>query len=117
MSRDSRRLSTVSIKNDMANIFGKVLRNARRSKSLPLSKVVTQIIKEDGTHISIQYLSDLEQGKRVSSQPYFIEQTAEILDIDVDWLYYLAGKFPMVEQEKRMSETDFKRSMRRFRDE
>ena len=102
---------------DMANIFGKVLRNARRSKGLSLSKVVPLIIKEDGTPISIQYLSDLEQGKRVSSQPYFIEQIAKDLDIDVDWLYYLAGKFPMVEQEKRMSETDFKRSMRRFRNE
>ncbi len=101
----------------MANMFGEVLRNARRSKSLPLSKVVPQIIKEDGAQISIQYLSDLEQGRRVSSQPYFIEQVAEFLDIDVDWLYYLSGKFPMVEQEKRMSEIDFKRSMRRFRNE
>ena len=92
----ARKLSTAAIKNDMANMFGIVLRNARHSKGLPLSKVVQQIIKEDGTHISIQYLSDLEQGTRVSSQPYIIEQIEEILDINVDWLYYLSGKLPSI---------------------
>jgi len=99
----------------MSNMFGIVLRNARLSKGLSLSYVSKHIIKDDGINISIQYLSDVERGGRLSCLPYFIEQASDILDIDVDWLYYLSGKFPMVEQDKRIPESEFKKRMKRFR--
>jgi hypothetical protein len=44
--------------------------------------------------ISPRYLNDIEHDRRSPSSDRMVQQFADALGIDRDWLYYLAGRFP-----------------------
>jgi transcriptional regulator with XRE-family HTH domain len=73
--------------------FGQAISKARKEKSLSLKDVADRVRREeDGEPISPQYLNDIEHDRRSPSSDWLVKQFAEALDIDADWLYFLAGR-------------------------
>ena len=52
-----------------------------------------EVVREDGEAISPQYLNDIERDRRVPSGEVIIA-LAKVLDLDSDYLHYLAKKWP-----------------------
>ncbi len=111
----SRKSTKIAAKENAKVPFGSIIRTARISKHLSLDYVSSQIIKESGGKISVPYLHSVEMGKRVPKQSYFIEQIADILDINSDWLFYLSGRFPPEDIEAVIGEAEFKHAINNFR--
>lgn len=74
--------------------FGKIIFEARRKKGFKLKDCSSLIFKEDNTPISIQYLNDIENGRRNPPSEHIINQISGLLDIPVEVLYFYAGIFP-----------------------
>lgn len=92
--------------------FGAFISEKRKRLGLSQKEVAAQIIKEDGTAISAQYLNDVEHGRRNPPSGYILEQLAAILEESNDYLYYLAGQMPSdlrsSSEEQRVVEEAFK---------
>ena len=74
--------------------FGKTIANARKNRGVSQRELAIQIVKEDGTPISPQYLNDIERDRRNPPGDHLLKQLAEALGLDEDYLYFLAGKLP-----------------------
>lgn len=75
-----------------------------------------QIKREDGqTSISPQYLNDIERDRRSPSSDLMIRQFAQVLELDVDYLYFLAGKFPANAADKDVPPEKIQEAMVAFR--
>jgi len=74
--------------------FGQVITAARKEKGLRLKDCAALILKEDGSPISLQYLNDIENGRRNPPSNSIVEQLAKVLAIPVEVLYFYAGRFP-----------------------
>lgn len=72
--------------------FGNLISEARKAKSLSQKELALQIMKEDGSAISPQYLNDLEHDRRGAPSEQLINEFALVLEIDRDLLYYSAGE-------------------------
>jgi transcriptional regulator with XRE-family HTH domain len=79
-----------------------------------LYDVADKVIKENGVPVTVQYISDIELGKRNPKNAYIIKALADALSLDEDWLFYLTGQFPIQYHPFSMRETDFKRGMKAF---
>lgn len=95
--------------------FGRTISDARKAKGWALKDLVKFVQKEDGSPISPQYLNDIEHDRRSPSSDHMVKQLAEALDIDTDWLYYLAGRFPEDIREKKLSKQEVSKAMLAFR--
>ena len=95
--------------------FGRTISKARKAKGWALKDLVTHVQKEDGSPISPQYLNDIEHDRRRPSSDRMVTQFAEALDIDADWLYYLAGRVPEDIRDKQLSEKQVADAMVAFR--
>ena len=73
--------------------FGQVIRKKREGR-WTLKELAAQIIKEDGTPISVAYLNDIEHDRRQPSSDRLIEQFAAALELPVEFLYFYARKLP-----------------------
>ena len=74
--------------------FGQTIARARKDKGVSQRELAMQIVKEDGAPISPQYLNDIERDRRNPPGDHLLEQLAGALDLDKDYLYFLAGKLP-----------------------
>jgi len=74
--------------------FGKIILAARKRKGLKLKDCAALILKEDGTPISIQYLSDIELDQRNPPSKNLVSQISATLEIPIEVLYFYAGIFP-----------------------
>ena len=74
--------------------FGQTVAAERRNRGLSQKDLAVRIVKEDGQPISPQYLNDIERDRRNPPSEYLIGRIAEALDLDADYLYYLAGQIP-----------------------
>lgn len=74
--------------------FGRLIADTRKSKGISQKDLAEKILKEDGTPISAQYLNDIEHERRNPPPPALLDQFAEILHLDGDLLYALAGQLP-----------------------
>jgi transcriptional regulator with XRE-family HTH domain len=72
--------------------FGEYIAAARKAKGLSQRELAQRVHKEDGTPISLQYLNDIERGRRNPPPLYLIEQLARILDLSVEYLVMLANQ-------------------------
>ena len=97
------------------NTFGRAISNARKEKGWALKDLASQIRREDGQTISPQYLNDIEHDRRRPSSDHMVQQFASVLEINCDWLYYLAGRFPKDVRKRQLSETEVARRMVAFR--
>ncbi|MCY4610141.1 MAG: helix-turn-helix transcriptional regulator [Gammaproteobacteria bacterium] len=95
--------------------FGRAISNARKEKNWTLKDLVAHIQKEDGCPISPQYLNDIEHDRRHPSSDRMVKQFAQALDLDAEWLAYLAGRFLQNSRGKKLSEKDFTAGMVAFR--
>ena len=74
--------------------FGECIAEARRKKGLNQRQVVQSVRKDDGSLMSTQYLSDIERGRRNPPSNAIVEQLANTLNIDLDYLLFLTGRLP-----------------------
>lgn len=95
--------------------FGHAISMARKGKGWALKDLASRVLREDGNAISLQYLNDIEHDRRSPSSDRMVQQFAEALEIDPDWLYYLAGRFPEDVRMKKMSENEVAQAMVAFR--
>lgn len=95
--------------------FGRAVSNARKGKGWSLKDLASQVRREDRQTISPQYLNDIEHDRRRPSSDRMVQQFAEVLEIDRDWLYYLAGRFPEDVRQEQYSEQEVRRRMVAFR--
>lgn len=68
--------------------FGLAVSQARKEKKMSQKELATQI------SISPQYLNDIEHDRRSPSSETLIKQFADVLEMDDNILYFLAGKIP-----------------------
>lgn len=74
--------------------FGQIVADARKQAGLSQKDLAARIIKEDGVPISPQYLNDIERDRRNPASEYLIGEFARKLNLDPDYLYYVAGQMP-----------------------
>ncbi len=71
--------------------LGQFIRERRQALGLRGREVASAVRKADGKPISIPYLVDLEYDRRKPSNP-LLKQFAQVLQVDADVLYFLAGR-------------------------
>jgi transcriptional regulator with XRE-family HTH domain len=86
----------------MALTFGQYIAKRRRELGLSQKDLAAKIAKEDGSHISSQYLNDLERGRRNPPGKHLLHEFSLALDIDQDFIFYLADGLP--DDLKRLSD-------------
>jgi transcriptional regulator with XRE-family HTH domain len=74
--------------------FGRTIAAERKKRGLSQKDLAARIVKEDETPISPQYLNDIERDRRNPPSEDLIAQLAEALDLNADYLFYLAGQIP-----------------------
>ena len=89
--------------------FGSFIAETRKLKNQSQKELATQI------NISPQYLNDIEHDKRSPSSPQLIEQIAAALEIDPDYLSYLAGRIPEEVKDQKLDQITFQKAMLAFR--
>ena len=77
----------------MTETFAEVVSTARRGLGLSQKDLAGSIKKEDGTAISTTYLNDIEHGRRKPSEQ-LVEQFAEALGLEHDYLFHILGIVP-----------------------
>jgi transcriptional regulator with XRE-family HTH domain len=82
----------------MKQELGAIIRDARRARRLTLRRLADQVIKDDGTAISPQYLFDIEVHHRIPSL-HVLRELARVLDLDFDPLLASAGAADAVVRE------------------
>jgi transcriptional regulator with XRE-family HTH domain len=78
--------------------FGKVIKQARQARRLTLRHLVDQVMKEDTTPVSPQYLFDIEVHHRVPA-PHVLRELARVLELEYDTLLALSGGADVVVRE------------------
>ncbi len=100
---------------DKEQTFGRAISEARKKLGWSQKELASRIRREDDEPISPQYLNDIEHDRRSPSSDRMVRQFSEVLQMEADWLYYLAGKFPTDERERNLSEKEVVRGMVAFR--
>ena len=95
--------------------FGEAITRARKDKKLSQKQVAAGTLKEDGQAISAQYLNDIEHDRRNPPSEYIVRQLADTLDLDLDYLLFLAGRFPADVLEMSRDQEGIKTAMKAFR--
>lgn len=96
--------------------FGSAISAARKAKNWSLKDLAAKVLREDDEGpISPQYLNDIEHDRRSPSSDWLVKQFAKALDLDADWLYYLAGRFPEDVRNKKLTPDDVRTAMVAFR--
>lgn len=75
------------------NELGEMIARARKEKRLSLRQLGELVTKKDGTNVSPQYLNDIEHGRRIPSDEV-LEQIAQHLTLDIDYVMHLSGSVP-----------------------
>jgi transcriptional regulator with XRE-family HTH domain len=78
--------------------FGQAIAAERKKRGWRRKDLAERVLKEDGVPISSQYLNDIELGRRNPPSADLLEQIAAALDLEPDYLYYLAGRIPPRDQ-------------------
>ncbi len=99
-----------------ATTFGRHIAEARKSLKMSQKELAERILREDDQQpISPQYLNDIERDRRNPSSDHLIQQFAKVLNINTDYLHYLAGKLPDELRQKNLSEDAVKTAFMAFR--
>ena len=95
--------------------FGEAITQARKDKKLSQKQVAAGTLKEDGKAISPQYLNDIEHDRRNPPGEPIVRQLADALDLDLDYLLFLAGRFASDLLETPRDQEGIATAMRAFR--
>ncbi len=78
-----------------AKTLGELICNRRKELNLSQKELAIRILREeDNKPISPQYLNDIEHDRRTPSSDHLIRQFAIALDVEPDFLFFLAGAIP-----------------------
>jgi transcriptional regulator with XRE-family HTH domain len=97
--------------------FGQYITEARKAKLMSQKELAARVRKEDGSAISPQYLNDIEHDRRNAPQPYILDQLADLLGLERDALYALAGQIPADIQAGDIAPERLLEAMKAFRRE
>lgn len=98
------------------NTFGKEIARLRKKLSMSQKDLADLVLKEDNTHITPQYLNDIEHDRRNPSSDSIIKSFSKALQLepkDEDYLFYLAGKMP--EDLRDINKENFYKAITAFR--
>ncbi len=96
--------------------FGRYIADARKKLQMSQKELAARVLREeDNEPISPQYLNDIERDRRNPTSGHLIQQFANVLNIDADYLHYLAGKLPEEIRRKNLSEDAVKEAFLLFR--
>ena len=95
--------------------FGMIIAAARKDLRISQRDLASKILKEDGTPISPQYLNDIERDRRNPPGDHLLEQFSRELNLDKDYLYFLAGKYPSDVRTRTSSPKQIKEAFKAFR--
>ena len=95
--------------------FGYVIGRARKDKGMSQRELAACVERESGVSISPQYLNDIEHDRRSPSSDHLVKQFAQVLEIDLDYLYYLADRFPEDIRNSGLSQEKVSELMMAFR--
>jgi transcriptional regulator with XRE-family HTH domain len=73
--------------------LAQLITRRRRELGLHLKDLSKQVKKSDGSSISVQYMDDMEKGRRIPT-PELLPQLAEALELPADLLYFVLGLLP-----------------------
>ena len=75
-----------------AQTLGELISRRRKELGLSQKELAVKILREeDNKSISPQYLNDIEHDRRTPSSENIIQQLAKVLEVEPDYLFYLAG--------------------------
>jgi len=77
-----------------AMTIGEIISTGRKRAGLTLKELAAQVIKEDGTPISLSYLNDVEHDRRPAPSPRLLKQLADVLHLSYEYLLFIAGDLP-----------------------
>ncbi|KQT48999.1 XRE family transcriptional regulator [Aureimonas sp. Leaf454] len=96
--------------------FGSYISAERKKKSISQKELAARVLREeDDKPISPQYLNDIERDRRQPTSDHLIHQFAAVLDVPVDYLFYLAGTLPKEAKEARLDPSEAVKAMSAFR--
>jgi transcriptional regulator with XRE-family HTH domain len=95
--------------------FGQAISQKRKELDMNQKELAAKIKREDGGPISPQYLNDIEHDRRSPSSDLMVQQFAKVLDLNSDYLYYLAGKIPTDIVDKNLPPEKIEKLMVAFR--
>ena len=79
----------------MADTFGSFIVARRKELGISQKDLASRVVREeDGKSISPQYLNDIERDRRSPTSEHLITQFAQALDVEPEYLFYLAGTLP-----------------------
>jgi transcriptional regulator with XRE-family HTH domain len=97
--------------------FGEFIATRRKQLNLTQKQVATGIKQEDGKPISVQYLNDIEHGRRGAPADYVIAQLAKLLHLQLDVLYFRSGRLPPDIRKRSVSDQQAAAAYRALRQE
>ena len=100
---------------DDVSTFGRAISKFRKEKGWSQKELAARIIREDGDAISPQYLNDIEHDRRSPTSDHIVRQFASVLEVEAEWLYYLAGRFPDYVRERKYTREELNELMVAFR--
>jgi transcriptional regulator with XRE-family HTH domain len=84
----------------MAETFGSFIVKRRKELGLSQKELAQRVLREeDSKSISPQYLNDIERDRRNPTSDHMIQQFASSLQIEPEYLFYLAGTLPAYARE------------------
>ena len=95
--------------------FGQYVATGRKMLGLSQKDLAARLLKEEGSPISAQYLNDIERDRRNAPSEYLIAQFARELNVDSDYLHYLAGQIPRDVRERNLPTEQVKEAFVAFR--
>jgi len=95
--------------------FGAAIRRRRKEVGMTQSDLAGRIFRDDGQFISKQYVHDIEIGRATPSAEPLLNQLAQELNIDADYLSYLAGVIPSDVRDLGLTQQDIVSAMSFFR--
>ena len=95
--------------------FGGAIAWARKQRGLSQKELASFIKREDLEPISPQYLNDIEHDRRSPSSDRLVRQFADVLGINLDYLYYLADRLPEDIRKSGLSQKQVSELMMAFR--
>jgi transcriptional regulator with XRE-family HTH domain len=89
--------------------FGEFIARRRKKLALTQKELAASIVRDDGKPLSVQYLNDIEHGRRGAPPDYVIGQLAKLLRVEVNVLYFRAGGCLSTTESDRFKKTSGRR--------
>jgi transcriptional regulator with XRE-family HTH domain len=97
--------------------FGEFIAERRKQLKLTQKQVAAGIKQADGKPISVQYLNDIEHGRRGAPPDYVIAPLAKLLRVQLDVLYFRSGRLPPDIRKRTVSDQQAAAAYRALRQE